>query len=223
MPMHTFGFPCRIDDIIQIAVSYNIPVIEDAAESLGSWYKNRHTGTFGLAGIFSYNGNKTITTGGGGMIITDNSELARRAKHITTTAKIPHKYEYIHDEIAYNYRLTNVDAAIGVAQMEQIERYLKNKRETAKLYRQFFEDKAIKYFAEPENARANYWLNTILFSDSEKKTQFLEYTNEHGIMTRPVWRLMNKLDMYKNCQSGNLENCDWFEKRIVNLPSSVRK
>ena len=222
VPMHTFGFPCRIDDIIQIAESYNIPVIEDAAESLGSYYKNKHTGTFGLAGILSYNGNKIITTGGGGMIITDNIDFAREAKNLTTTAKLPHRYEYIHDEIAYNYRLTNVNAAIGLAQMELIDEYLKDKRETAKIYYQFFIDKDILYFNDPENSNANYWLNTILLKNYEKKIEFLEYSNKQGVMTRPAWRLMNKLEIYERCQTGNLDNATYLEERIVNIPSSIR-
>jgi aminotransferase in exopolysaccharide biosynthesis len=222
VPMHTFGFPCRIEEIIEIANKYNIPVIEDAAESLGSYYKGKHTGTFGLAGILSYNGNKTITTGGGGMIITDNEEFAKRAKHLTTTAKLPHKYEYVHDEVAYNYRLTNVNAAIGVAQMEQIEKYLQNKRETATKYQEFFKNTEIKFFNEPENTIANFWLNSILFDNLEGRNNFLEFTNDNGVMTRPIWRLMNKLEMYKNCQIGNLNNAEWLVERVVNIPSGYR-
>lgn len=233
VPMHTFGFPCRIDEIIEIANKYNIPVIEDAAESLGSWYspreiegkisRCRHTGTFGLAGILSYNGNKTITTGGGGMIITDNEKFARRAKHVTTTAKIPHRWEYVHDEVAYNYRLTNVNAAIGVAQMEQLKNFLTNKRETANGYKEFFKNLAIKFFNEPEKSKSNFWLNSILLNDIEERNKFLEYTNDNGVMTRPIWRLINELEMYKNCQTGNLDNSEWLEDRVVNIPSSYRK
>ena len=223
VPMHTFGFPCRIEEIIEIANKYNIPVIEDAAESLGSYYKGKHTGTFGLAGILSYNGNKTITTGGGGMIITDNEEFAKRARHLTTTAKLTHKYEYVHDEVAYNYRLTNVNAAIGVAQMEQIEKYLQNKRETATKYQEFFRNTEIKFFNEPENTTTNFWLNSILFDNLEERNNFLEFTNDNGVMTRPVWRLMNKLEMYKNCQTGNLDNAEWLEERVVNIPSGFRE
>lgn len=223
VPMHTFGFPCRILEIIAVANKYNIPVIEDAAESLGSYYKGGHTGTFGLAGILSYNGNKTITTGGGGMIITDNDEFAKKAKHLTTTAKVPHRWEFVHDDVAYNYRLTNVNAAIGVAQMEQIEKYLKNKRETAFKYSEFFNNTGIKFFNEPKNTTANFWLNSILLNNLVVRNEFLEYTNDNGIMTRPIWRLMNKLDMYKNCQTGNLDNAEWFEERVVNIPSGIRK
>lgn len=222
VPMHTFGFPCRIDEIIEIANKYNILVIEDAAESLGSFYKGKHTGTFGLAGILSYNGNKTITTGGGGMIITDNQEFARKAKHITTTAKLPHKWEYIHDEVGYNYRLTNVTAAIGVAQMENLESILINKRETAKLYSEFFKNFEIKFIKEQSNTKANYWLNCIQLKNREERDKFLEETNSNGVMTRGIWRLMNKLDMYRNCQAGNLDNAEWLEDRVVNIPSGYR-
>lgn len=222
VPMHTFGFPCKIDEIIEIANKYKIPVIEDAAESLGSYYKGKHTGTFGLMGILSYNGNKTITTGGGGMIITDNEGFAKKAKHITTTAKLPHKYEYVHDEVAYNYRLTNLNAALGVAQMEQINKYLKNKRETATKYQEFFKKMGIKFFDEPIDTRANFWLNSILFDNFKERNEFLEFTNDNGIMTRPIWRLMNKLEMYRDCQTGNLDNSNWLEERVVNIPSSIR-
>lgn len=223
VPMHTFGHPCRIDEIVEIANRYNIPVIEDAAESLGSYFRNKHTGTFGLAGILSYNGNKTITTGGGGMIITDNEEFARKAKHITTTAKISHRWEYIHDEAGYNYRLTNVTAAIGVAQMEYLQKLLDNKRETASLYIKFFNDKEIIFLGEPNNSKSNYWLNTIQLKDREDRDAFLDFTNNNGVMTRPIWRLMNHLEMYKNCQTGNIDNAVILEEKVVNLPSGFRK
>lgn len=223
VPMHTFGFPCRIDEIIEIASSYNIPVIEDSAESLGSYFKGKHTGTFGLAGILSYNGNKTITTGGGGMIITDDEQLAVKAKHITTTAKLPHKYEYVHDEVGYNYRLTNLNAAVGVAQMENIDLYLQNKRSTAEGYQKFFHNREIKFFAEMKNTKANYWLNAILLKNLEVRNEFLNHTNDNDVMTRPIWCLMNKLNMYKNCQTGPLDNSLWLEERVVNIPSGYRK
>jgi len=222
VPMHTFGFPCRIEDIIEIANQYNIPVIEDSAESLGSYYNNKHTGTFGLAGILSYNGNKTITTGGGGMIITDDEKFAKMAKHITTTAKIPHRYEFVHDEVGYNYRLTNVNAALGAAQMEYFDKILMNKRATANLYENFFRNSAWKFLSEPRNTKSNYWLNTLQLKDRNERDSFLEFTNNNGIMTRPIWRLMNKLEMYKNCQTDNLENSIWLEGRVVNIPSGYR-
>lgn len=222
VPMHTFGFPTRIDEIIEIAGKYNILVVEDAAESLGSFYKGKHTGTFGKAGILSFNGNKTITTGGGGMIITDDEEFAQKAKHITTTAKVPHSWEYIHDEVAYNYRLTNVSAAIGVAQMENLNKIIANKRETAKKYQEFFAKSEITFLSEPRNTISNYWLNSITLKNREERDKFLEFTNSNRVMTRPIWRLMNKLKMYEHCQSGNLDNSLWLEERVVNIPSGYR-
>lgn len=222
VPMHTFGHPCRIEEIIEISNKFNLPVIEDAAESLGSYYKNKHTGTFGLAGIISYNGNKTLTTGGGGMIVTNNEKIAKKAKHLTSTAKVPHKWEFIHDNVGYNFRLTNLNAAIGVAQMEYIDKLLENKRETAKFYSKFFNDKGIEFFNEPKHSKSNYWLNAINLRDRKERDNFLDYTNNNGIVTRPIWRLMNKLDMYKNCQCDNLKNSIWLEERIVNIPSGFR-
>jgi perosamine synthetase len=222
VPMHTFGNPCRIKEIVEIGRHYNIPVIEDAAESLGSSYNEKNTGTFGLASILSYNGNKTITTGGGGMIITDDEEIANKAKHLTTTGKVPHKWEYIHDVIAYNYRLTNVSAAIGVAQMENLEKILENKRHTAELYCDFFQKINIEFFHEPPKSHSNYWLNAVLLKNREQRDEFLDYTAEQKIMTRPIWRLMNKLKMYEDCLTGNLDNSLWLEDRIVNIPSGFR-
>ena len=222
VPVHTFGHPCRIDELVEVANKYNIPVIEDSTESLGSFHKGKHTGTFGLAGIFSYNGNKTITTGGGGMIITDNEKFAKKAKHITTTAKIPHKWEYNHDEVGYNYRLTNVNAAIGVAQMEYFDKILQNKRKTATLYKDFFRNKEVTFFTEPKNSISNYWLNVIQFKDKSERDSFLEFSNVNGVITRPVWRLMNKLNMYVTCQADNLDNAELFENRVVNIPSGYR-
>ncbi len=223
VPMHTFGHPCRIDEIIEIANKYHIPVIEDSAESLGSFYKGKHTGTFGLAGILSYNGNKTITTGGGGIILTNDEDFAKKARHVTTTGKVPHKWEYTHDTIAYNFRMTNVNAAIGAAQMEYLNGILANKKETAEKYRKFFVDSEMKFFREPENSVSNYWLNTIILKDRNERDAFLKYTNNSGVNTRPIWRLMNKLEMYKNCQTGSLDNAYWLEDRVVNIPSGYRK
>lgn len=222
VPMHTFGFPCRIDDIVEIADSFNVPVVEDSAESLGSYYKGRHTGTFGIAGILSYNGNKTITTGGGGMIITDSEEFAKKAKHLSTTAKVSHSYDYVHDQVGYNYRMPNVNAAIGVAQMEQIEGYLLNKRSTSNIYSEYFESKNIDFTTEMNETKANYWLNVIRLKDFTERNTFLDFANANGVMTRPVWQLMNKLEMYKDCQSGKLDNSKWLEERIVNIPSGFR-
>ena len=221
VPMHTFGHPCKIDEIVEICKHYNIEVVEDSAESLGSRYKNKHTGTFGKLGVFSFNGNKIITTGGGGMIVTDDEKLAKETKHITTTAKVPHPYEYIHDEVGYNYRLTNLAAALGVAQMEKLEFFIKKQRELAKIYEKFFKDTDIEFITEPKNAFSNYWLNTIILKDKEQRDAFLQYTNNNGIMTRPIWRLMNKLEMFKEAQCTNLENALWLEERVVNISSSV--
>jgi len=223
VPMHTFGHPCRIDEIVEIANKYEIPVVEDSAESLGSFYKEKHTGTFGLSGIFSYNGNKTITCGGGGMIITSDGDFADRARHITTTGKVPHKWEYIHDVIAYNFRLTNVNAAIGVAQMENIDLIRENKRENANMYSDFFKNTEMEFITERESTIANYWLNCIKLKNRNERDKFLEETNSNGIMTRPIWKLMNKLEMYKSCQKGNLDNAEHLENRLVNLPSGYRE
>ncbi len=221
VPMHTFGLPARIDDIISVCNKYNIKVVEDAAESLGSYYKGKHTGTFGLLGTLSFNGNKIITTGGGGMIITDDEALAKKAKHITTTAKIPHKWDFEHDMIAYNYRLPNINSALGCAQMESLPGYIIRKRILAKKYEQFFADKPVKFINEPENSKANYWLNAIILENLGERNLFLEETNSKGVATRPIWKLMNSLTMYKNAQAGNLENSKWLEDRVVNIPSSV--
>ena len=220
--MHVFGHSVRIDEILNICNKYHITVIEDAAESLGSFYKEKHTGTFGKIGILSFNGNKIIATGGGGMIITNDEEMASKAKHITATAKIPHKWEFIHDEVGYNYRMPNVNAAIGCAQMESLLKYLDNKRETATLYREYFDGLGVQFLVEPEGCRSNYWLNAIILEDREQREGFLDYSHKNGIMTRPIWRLMNKLPIYQSCQHTNLENAQWLEDRVVNIPSSVR-
>jgi perosamine synthetase len=221
LPMHTFGHPCKIDEIKEICDSWNIALVEDSAESLGSYYKGKHTGTFGKVGIFSFNGNKIITTGGGGMIVTDDEELAKKAKHISTTAKVPHPYEYIHDEIGYNYRLINLAAALGVAQMEKLEFFINKQRELAKKYEKFFEENKIEFIKEPKNAISNYWLNAIILKDVEQRDEFLKYTNNNGVMTRPIWRLMNRLEMFKTAQCSNLDNALWLEDRVVNISSSV--
>jgi perosamine synthetase len=224
VPMHTFGHSCRIDEIAELAHKHNIFLVEDAAESLGSYYRNRHTGTFGVIAAFSFNGNKTITTGGGGIIVTDNEALAKRAKHFTTTAKVPHPYEYVHDEVGYNYRLPNINAALGCAQMEQLAEILKNKRETAEAYRRYFATHdTISFCAEPENAISNYWLNAVLLADEVERNRFLQECNTTGIMVRPVWQLMNRLEMFKDVQCGSLENACWLAERLVNIPSGVRQ
>jgi aminotransferase in exopolysaccharide biosynthesis len=221
VPMHTFGHPCRIDEIAKICKKYNIELIEDAAESLGSYYKGQHTGTFGKIGVLSFNGNKTITTGGGGMLLFNDEELARKAKHLTTQAKVPHAWEFIHDEIGYNYRMPNINAALGVAQLEQIDKYLIAKRKLTEAYKKFFAQTEIQFVEEPANSRSNYWLNTILLSNREERDNFLKSTNESGIMTRPVWELMNRLPMFKDVQTGDLTNSEWIADRLVNIPSSI--
>ena len=221
VPMHTFGHPCRIDEIVAICDEYGIPVVEDSAESLGSYYRGQHTGTFGRFGVFSFNGNKIITTGGGGMIVTDDAELAAKAKHITTTAKIPHPFEYVHDMTGYNYRLPNLNAALGCAQMEQLDSFLEKKREIAEKYAEFFAREGIAFVQEPAHAQSNYWLNALILDSLAQRNEFLEYTNSHGVMTRPIWRLMTKLEMYQDCWHDGLENSLWLEDRVVNIPSSV--
>lgn len=221
VPMHTFGHPCKIDEIKTICDEWHIALVEDAAESLGSYFDGRHTGTFGLVGAISFNGNKIITSGGGGCIITNDEVIAKKAKHITTTAKIPHKWEYVHDLVGYNYRLPNINAALLTAQLEQLDGFLNSKRELAGIYKGFFEDKNIKFVLEPENAKSNYWLNAVILNSKQQRDEFLEFTNANGVMTRPIWRLMNELEMFKNCQSGSLENSKYLEERVVNIPSSV--
>ena len=221
VPMHTFGHPCRIDEIKEICDAWNITLVEDAAESLGSYYKEKHTGTFGKVGAFSFNGNKIITSGGGGVIVTDDEVLAKRAKHITTTAKIPHPYEYVHDQIAYNYRLPNLNAALLVAQLEQLDGFLKSKRELALKYKEFFSKEDITFIEELKDSKANYWLQAILLKDKNQRDEFLEFTNKNGVMTRPIWKLMNELEMFKDCQKDHLKNSKYLEERVVNIPSSV--
>lgn len=224
VPMHTFGHPCKIDRIVDICNHYHIPVVEDAAESIGSYYKRKHTGTFGNLGILSFNGNKTITTGGGGMILTEDDELGPLAKHITTTAKKPHPWKFEHDTIGYNYRLPNINAALGCAQMEILPEILKNKRETTRNYNQFFQNIGeVKFIQEPSESISNYWLNAILFKDEEERDQFLDYAYSQKVMCRPAWTLMNKLPMFVNCIYSTLNVANAIEKRLVNIPSSFRK
>lgn len=222
VPMHTFGHPCRISEISQICASWNIALVEDSAESLGSYYKGQHTGTFGKFGIFSFNGNKVITSGGGGVIVTNDETLAKRAKHLTTTAKVPHKWEYTHDSIGYNYRMPNLNAALLVAQMENLSLFLSNKRELTAVYADFFKENGIEFVEEPESSTSNYWLQAVILKDLEERNMFLDYTNSHGVMTRPIWTLMNKLEMFKDSQCSDLSNALWLEARVVNIPSSVR-
>jgi aminotransferase in exopolysaccharide biosynthesis len=221
VPMHTFGFPCRIAEIFEICANWDIALIEDAAESLGSSVGSRHTGTFGSMATLSFNGNKVITTGGGGMIITDDSELAKRAKYITTTAKVPHPYEFVHDEIGYNYRMPNLNAALGCAQMERLDEFLVIKAQLADQWDAFFHDRDVDFVKAINGNTANHWLNAIILDSREDRDEFLQLTNDNNVMTRPIWALMSKLPMFKNCQTDGLENSLWLEDRVVNIPSSV--
>lgn len=223
IPMHTFGHPVEISSILDIAKRFKLKVIEDAAESLGSFYKDKHTGTFGKASILSFNGNKIITTGGGGALLTNDEKIADFAKHISTTAKVKHKWKFIHDQIGFNYRLPNLNAALGCAQMKKLPLFIKSKRNLYLKYSEVFKSiEGISLFCEPQNSRSNYWLQTLIL---EKKYQnelknILEYTNKLGIMTRPAWELLNHLDMYKDCPRAPLPIAESLSKRIINIPSS---
>lgn len=223
VPMHTFGHPVRIEEIADLCREWNIELVEDAAESIGSRYKGHHTGTFGKAGAISFNGNKTITTGGGGMLLFQDAELGARCKHITTQAKIPHRWEFRHDSIGYNYRMPNINAALGCAQLENLDRYIADKRQTAAEYEEFFRTvDGIEFFREPEDCFSNYWLNAVILKDKDAQQEFLQETNDNGVMTRPVWELMNSLPMFEGCETDGLKNTIWLADRIVNIPSSVR-
>jgi len=227
VPMHTFGHPCRIDEIVEICKEFNIELIEDAAESIGSFYKGQHTGTFAKIGVLSFNGNKTITTGGGGILLFQDEELSKYAKHLTTQAKVPHLWDFVHDQIGYNYRMPNLNAAIGCAQMEQLPQFLILKRKLAQNYEDFFSNFAhnsdikISFIKEPKESESNYWLNCILFENRIIRDEFLKITNDNGLMTRPSWHLMNELNMFKNCFKSNLINSIDISNRLVNIPSSV--
>jgi len=222
LPMHTFGHPCKIDILAEICKSYGIELIEDAAESMGSFYKGKHTGTFGEIGVLSFNGNKIITTGGGGMLLLQDDMMADRAKHLSTQAKLPHKWDFVHDEIGFNYRMPNINAALGLAQLEKLDLYLHKKRQLAEAYSVFLRNSPVEFFNEPENSKSNYWLNVILLESETERDKFLKESNDQNVMTRPVWRLMNRLAMFRDCQCGNLTNASWFENRVVNIPSSVK-
>jgi perosamine synthetase len=220
VPMHTFGHPVHLDEIKSLCEKNSVFLIEDAAESLGSLYKGKHTGTIANIAAMSFNGNKVLTTGGGGMVLLSDEKLAKKAKHITTTAKVPHKWDFEHDMIGYNYRMPNINAALGCAQLEELDQFLENKRQIAQKYISFFEGTEIKFVKEPVNCRSNYWLNTVLLSDRSQRDSFLEETNKASVMTRPAWKLMTELKMFKDCFSGNLDNSKWIEARLVNIPSS---
>ena len=221
VPMHTFGHPCRIDEIKDICDEYYISLVEDAAESIGSFYKDKHTGTYGHMGVISFNGNKIITGGGGGCIITNDEELAKKAKHLTTTAKVPHKWECTPNMIGYNYRMPNLNAALLTSQLENLQTFLSSKRSIAMAYKEFFKDKPYGFVEEPTNSQSNYWLNSIILQDKDERDLFLHETNSQGVTTRPIWTLMNKLNMFKGFQCDELSNAEWLEQRVVNIPSSV--
>lgn len=218
--MHTFGHPAKMIELVDVCQKWNIRLIEDAAESLGSTYRGQHTGTIADIGTLSFNGNKIITTGGGGMILAKGLD-GSRAKHLTTTAKVPHAFEYVHDEVGYNFRLPNINAALGCAQMEKIETFLSKKRDLAKGYRELLQGSDLAFQEEPNGCKSNFWLNAVICPDLRYRNELLSATNEAGVMTRPIWRLMSELTMFKTCPSGDLTNSRWLEARVVNLPSSV--
>lgn len=222
MPMHTFGFPVHLDELLSVCDKWNIPVVEDAAESLGSYYKGKHTGTLGKLSVFSFNGNKVVTSGGGGAIITNDEEIGVKAKYLTTTAKKPHPFEFYHDELGYNYRMPNLNAALACAQLEKLDSIIENKRTLAAEYATFFATKGINFRTELENTKANYWLMCVELENKAERDLFLKYSNENNVMTRPIWQLMHRLPMYKHCQRDEQKNALFLEERIVNIPSSAR-
>lgn len=221
VPMHTFGLPAKIDQIADICASWSIPLIEDAAEALGSYYKNKHCGVYGKLGILSFNGNKTVTTGGGGAILTHDEELGKKAKHLTTTAKIPHPYLYVHDQVGWNYRLPNLNAALGCAQLEQLDQFLEIKRKRAAAYAELFHDSDWEFIGEPAGSRANFWLCAVLTNSEEERNRFLEEANASGLGCRPVWEPLPNLKMYAQCETGPLDTSMDIASRLVNLPSGV--
>ncbi len=220
VPVHVCGHPCRVDKILSICNEFGLSLVEDAAESLGSFYKDKHTGTFGVMGILSFNGNKIITTGGGGMLLTNDEELASRARHLSTTAKIEHPYEYIHNDIGYNYRLPNLNAALGAAQMKKLPVFIKAKRDLAQKYNEFFDSTLWSFFKEPENSHSNYWLNTVVFRDQSEKDHFLSLAQKLKVMARSLWRPMHLLDMYAGHQRDRLESTSYLYQCAVNIPST---
>ncbi len=222
MPMHTFGFPVHLNELIKICNKWNIPLVEDAAEAIGSEYNSKPTGSFGKLGVFSFNGNKIVTSGGGGAIVTNDVELGIKAKHLTTTAKVPHPYEYVHDEIGYNFRMPNLNAALACAQLEQLPTFIDSKRTLAKEYNSFFMSKGINFRTELPQTKANYWLMCVELENKQERESFLKETNENGVMTRPIWQLIFKSPLYSGFQKDAQINAMYLEDRIVNIPSSVR-
>ena len=220
VPMHTFGHPVQLDELIVVCAKWNITLVEDAAESLGSFYKNQHTGTFGAYGAISFNGNKIITTGGGGMVLCKDLDAGIHTKYVTTTAKVPHPYEFFHDEAGFNYRLPNLNSALGCAQMEMLPKFIEQKRELALKYKSFFKGADFQFVTEPEYAKSNYWLNAIICPTYESREFMLKEVNALGVMTRPIWTLMHRLPMFSNAMCGDLKISEWIETRLINLPSS---
>lgn len=221
LPMHTFGLPAQLDEIKKICSDYNLILVEDAAESLGSFYKENHTGSAGLLSTLSFNGNKIITTGSGGMILTNDKEIALTAKHLSTTAKKPHIWDFLHDKVGFNYRLSNLNAALGLAQLESLPSYIENKRWVSEQYFEWGKKNNEIFLKEMNNTKSNYWLNTLVVNDREKRDKFLEVTNKNEIMTRPAWTPMHKLPMYSNCEKGDMTNTEWLFDRLVSVPSSI--
>lgn len=224
VPMHTFGHPVELDELIAVCEKYNLTLVEDAAESLGSYYKGKHTGSFGKVNAMSFNGNKIATTGGGGAILTDDEELADYAKHLTTTAKVPHKWEYVHNEIGYNYRMPNINAALGCAQLEKVNEFVESKRQLTTFYKNLVQElPGVHLFEEPKDTKSNYWLQTLLLDASIERDEVLAYLNDNGVMSRPIWQPMHYLEMYKDCPRGDLAVVENLNKRIVNVPSTPVK
>lgn len=221
LPMHTFGFPVYLNELKTVCDRYRIELVEDAAESLGSHYNGQHIGGVGKLSAISFNGNKIITTGGGGMVLTNDEELAMRAKHITTTAKVPHRWGFEHDDIGFNYRMPNLNAAVGVAQMESLSAYVESKRRVARQYQEWGREHGLQFVVEPANTQANYWLNTVITQNKQHRDDMLETTNNCNVMTRPAWTPMHTLPMNQDCQQGDLTNTEWFFERLVSVPSSV--
>ncbi len=224
VPMHTFGHPVAIDEVLAVAEDFGLVVVEDAAESLGSSDNGRHTGTAGLAGVLSFNGNKIITTGGGGAILTSDAEFASKARHLITTAKVRHPWDYLHDEVGYNYRLPNLNAALGCAQIEQLPELLASKRRLFAAYTQAFSSiEGVRVVAEPSGCRSNYWLQTLLLDETsaDKRNAILEATNAAGVMTRPAWTPLHRLDPYAECPRASLSVAESLQRRIINIPSSA--
>jgi aminotransferase in exopolysaccharide biosynthesis len=220
VPMHTFGHPVELDELLAVCNTWKLILVEDAAESLGSFYKGKHTGTIGDLGAISFNGNKIITTGGGGIVLCNDAQLGAHTKHVTTTAKVPHPFEFYHDEPGFNYRMPNLNAALGCAQMEVLESYLQQKRHLAHSYHQLFSGSEFTFVEEPSYARSNYWLNAIICPNKETREHILKETNQAGVMTRPIWQLMHRLPMFANALRGDLSQSEFFEARVINMPST---